>query len=93
LVNSEQVKPAKNIQIGDRVELSYKSFTKTYEVKGFLLKRSSATLAQECFVDCTDPEQNQHQRNLHKLAPKRAKGYGRPTKKERRQLEQFREWF
>jgi ribosome-associated heat shock protein Hsp15 len=56
-------------------------------VERLIVKRVSATEAAGCFTDLTPPPPP---REAVALAPRRDPGAGRPTKRERRELERLR---
>ncbi len=83
------VKAATPVRIGDEVRLRVQGFDRILVVKALPKKRLGAPAAQQCYEDLT-PERPKF------VAPPaiRDRGSGRPTKKERRQLEELRgeEW-
>lgn len=88
-INDEKVKPAKKIQVGDMVTVDFKDFLKRYKVLDFVEKRVSAERAALCYEDCS-PEKPKRDfflnpGEVHQGV--REKGAGRPTKKERRDLD------
>ena len=85
-----RVKPSKIIQIGDMITVQ-KGFIKfDYEVTGIIEKRVSATIAQQNYVDHTPEEELIKQKsNLFSTQYQREKGQGRPTKKDRRDLDKL----
>lgn len=90
-INDEKAKPSKLLKIGDIVELREKQIIKKYQVVKFIQKRVGAPLASACFIDLS-PEKDPSAK-LVGFFGKRAKGEGRPTKKNRRQIEDFKENF
>lgn len=95
-INAHSAKAAQTIQIGDRVEVKKEGFLMQYKVLGLIEKRVSAPLAQVCYEDLTPPEE------LNKFkdwfvgkagAEFRERGTGRPTKRERRVIDQFKSDF
>ena len=89
-MNNGRVKPSRTIQIGDRITVQ-KGFIKfDYEVSGIIEKRVSATIAQQNYVDHTPEEELIKQKsNLFSAQYHREKGQGRPTKKDRRDLDKL----
>lgn len=87
-LNGLDVKPSKEVKIGDVLTIRKGVATYTYKVLGLVEKRQSAKLVSE-FAENQTPQEE-----LDKLrAPvetfflKRDRGAGRPTKKERRQMD------
>lgn len=90
----EQVLKASHlIQPGDIVEVRKNGFNFSFEVVQLLKSRVSAPLAQACYLNCT-PEEELNKYNdwfVGKGAPERRdRGAGRPTKRERRQIDEFK---
>ncbi|WP_083563563.1 RNA-binding S4 domain-containing protein [Boudabousia liubingyangii] len=85
-VNGDTAKPAQKIKVGDEVRYRFQGFDRILEVTGLIQKRTSAPNAQACYIDHSPPRPTK----LTAPAPIiRARGTGRPTKKERRELERF----
>lgn len=89
-VDGAAVKPAYQISIGKTISVRKGPVTYIYEVKGLIEMRVGAPKAQEMYIDHTPPEE------ILKLTVKemmpmafRPRGTGRPTKKERRDIDQF----
>ena len=86
-VNGETAKASQGIKVGDEVRLRIEGFDRILQVSALIPKRVSATQAQQCYQDLTPPRPSK--RDLP--APiVRLPGTGRPTKKERRQLDALR---
>ena len=85
-----RVKPSRNLKIGDVIEVKMPPITRTYTVKGLLAQRLSATLVKEFIEDITSPDQLkilEDSRWQHTVY--RDPGEGRPTKKDRRDIEKL----
>lgn len=91
-IDQNPVKPSKEIREGDIISIKQGPLQKTIRVDGLIEKRTSAALAVNYVTDLTTPEayQQAKQEKLH-LAPRilTKKGIGRPTKKLRRELDDF----
>lgn len=86
-VNDARVKPAAPVRVGDTVEVRGQGRHRVVEVAAIIDARVGAPVAAECLIDHSPaPEPRAFQPSV----PTRARGAGRPTKRERRQLE--REW-
>ena len=86
-VNGAPAKPATTVRVGDRVEARVHGDTRIIEVARVIDKRVGAPLAAECVVDHSPPPPP------HGEAPDvfvRDHGAGRPTKRDRRQIDRFR---
>lgn len=91
-INDSQAKPARTVKAGDKVSVKKPPITYTFRVKQAIEKRVGAKLLPEVFENITSPEQY----NLLEMSRisgfiGRARGTGRPTKKERRALDEFAE--
>lgn len=93
-VNDEVAKPATKIAIGDVVETRRKERTIIYQVVQPLEKRVSAVLAKEAVEDLSPPAEKSDVLDPMFAPPlyaKRERGAGRPTKRDRRELDRIRE--
>lgn len=86
-VNDTTAKPATPVRVGDRVQAVLGGRTRVVEVTAVLTKRVGAQLAADCFVDHSPPPPP---REEHVVVPTRDRGAGRPTKRDRRQLDRLR---
>lgn len=86
-VNGERVKPAHPLRAGDEVRLRHAGRERVVIVQQLLRKRVGAPVAVQAYVDNSPPPPEPQQ-----AAPgeRRDRGAGRPTKRERRQLDQLR---
>src|ERR1700712_2031850 len=89
-VNGERVKASQAVRIGDEIRLRESGFDKIVVVGVLLVKRVGAPVAQASYTDLTPPPLP---REEVALAPVRDRGAGRPTKRERRDLEKLRGRF
>ncbi len=94
IVNGEGVKPSKSVNIGDIIEVSQPPITKRFMVKGLGIKRVSAKLAKDLVEDITPDEEKEKLEQFRKdpvsiIFGYREKGAGRPSKKERREIEKL----
>jgi ribosome-associated heat shock protein Hsp15 len=86
-VNGEKVKASQSVRVGDEVRVREAGFDRVVVVRRLLVKRVSAPVAVESYTDNTPPPPP---REEVALAPIRDRGAGRPTKRERRELEKLR---
>jgi ribosome-associated heat shock protein Hsp15 len=90
LIGDESVKPSRNIHIGDIIQVRKPPVTFTYLVTGLIEKRGSATLAAENVKDLTPPEEVERVHHARENAFfVRDRGTGRPTKKDRRDIDEI----
>jgi ribosome-associated heat shock protein Hsp15 len=92
-VNGQKGKPARQVRVGDRISVDRGSMTQEVEVKGILSKRIGARLVPDFLIDHTPEDQYQQAaavRQTNRMSgPQREAGTGRPTKKDRRELDQL----
>jgi ribosome-associated heat shock protein Hsp15 len=88
-VNGEPAKPATKVAVGDQVQIRRKQRTTIYLVTGLLLRRVSASAAATCFDDLTPPEPDPSP-HLGPATATRDRGAGRPTKRDRRRIDELR---
>ncbi|GAA3379281.1 hypothetical protein GCM10020367_62210 [Streptomyces sannanensis] len=86
-VNGERVKPAHTVRAGDEVRLHHLGRERIVVVSRVIRKRVGASVAAECLVDNSPPPPP---REEVAVAGVRDRGAGRPTKRERRDLERLR---
>lgn len=84
-VNGETAKAAQKIRIDDEVRLRIEGFDRILRVTGLLVKRVGAPQARTCYEDLTPPRPR-----LSIPVAMRKRGSGRPSKKERRELDRLR---
>ena len=86
-VNGKAAKPASPVKVGDRVEAYLHDRERTLEVRAVIVKRVGAGVAVDCYVDHSPPPP---QREQQIPVLQRDRGAGRPTKRDRRQLDRLR---
>lgn len=86
-VNGEKVKAAQAVRIGDEVRIRTTDAERIVVVRRILAKRVSAAVAAESLTDNTPPPPA---REDVPFVPIRDRGAGRPTKRERRDIEKLR---
>ena len=90
MVNNTTVKPSRMIKEGDVIQVRKPPVTYSFKVIQLTEKRMGAKLVSEYLENITPPEQYEIL-ELNKINGfiDRAKGSGRPTKKDRRSLDEF----
>ncbi|PWI42017.1 RNA-binding S4 domain-containing protein [Streptomyces sp. ICBB 8177] len=86
-VNGERAKPAQPVRPGDEVRLRYAGRERVVVVAKVITKRVGAPVAAECYVDNSPPPPRPEQVAVVAV---RDRGAGRPTKRDRRELERLR---
>ncbi len=85
-VNQAPAKASTPVRLGDRVE-AFVDRPRILEVRGLVEKRVSAPAAATCYIDHSPPLVRKRRMPP---APRRERGMGRPTKRERRQMDRVR---
>jgi ribosome-associated heat shock protein Hsp15 len=88
-VNDEAAKPAKPVRPGDRVQVTVAGGRRIARVAALSERRGPASAARALFEDLTPPAPP---RSRQALPPLRPPGTGRPTKRERREIDRLRGW-
>ena len=85
-----QLKPSRTIRVGDIIDVRKPPITYSFRVLQAIEKRVGAKLVPEVMENVTTPEQYELL-EMVKISGfiGRAKGLGRPTKKDRRSLDEF----
>lgn len=87
-VNGKTAKPATKVLVGDRVEARLAGRERVVDITRIIVKRVGAALAADCFVDHSPPPPDR----LPEVAvfAERDRGAGRPTKRDRRKIDELR---
>lgn len=88
-VNGATAKPAAALTVGADLRVRQQGFDRVLTVTGLVSKRVGAPMAQQCYDDRT-PERP---REIVPQVPMRDRGAGRPTKKDRREMDRLRQVF
>jgi len=84
------VKPSRAVHINEIIKVRKSPIVRTFKVLGLAEKRMSAKLTEDFIEDITPPEElelQEMQKNMRWIT--RDPGTGRPTKKDRRELDDF----
>jgi ribosome-associated heat shock protein Hsp15 len=89
-VNGQKVKPSREVLPLDRIEIRKDQLWRTFEILDIPKSRMGAKLVALYVIEKTDPSVFEHQ-ELQNLSStfKREEGSGRPTKKDRRDLDEL----
>ena len=91
-INGALAKPSRTVKVGDKVEVKKSPITYSFRVLQTIEKRVGAKLLPEVLENVTPPEQYELlEMNRISGFVDRARGTGRPTKKDRRALDDFAE--
>ncbi|MBS1636756.1 MAG: RNA-binding S4 domain-containing protein [Bacteroidetes bacterium] len=90
-LDENPVKAAHVVKIGETYTLTFpQQVKKIIEVTGLLEKRASYEIARQHYTDHSPPvEKQEYMPSVFKVNIKRDKGSGRPTKKDRRDMNDF----
>ncbi len=92
-INENKAKPSSLLIEDNLIYLRKNGFNLVFKVTRLIDKRVSAVLALKCYEDLTSEEEINKYKNwfVGKNKPERRdQGVGRPTKKERREIELFK---
>ncbi len=91
-LNGERVKPAKEVRVGDELAIHIGAYEWIVRIAGLSDKRGTATVARALYAeDEAGKLKREAQAALRKFAADPGQDrHGRPTKRERRQLERWR---
>ena len=93
-INGSTVKPSTTVSVGDNVSVVRNGFNMEYEVLKILEKRVGAPIAVTAYRDLTPEEELTKYKDWfvgRKGTEFREKGTGRPTKRERRDIDSFKD--
>jgi ribosome-associated heat shock protein Hsp15 len=87
-LNGRPAKPAHTVTVGDRVEARLHDRDRIVEVVRPIENRVGAPIAVECYLDHSPPPPS---KDDVPAFSERERGAGRPTKRDRRQIERWRD--
>ena len=92
-MNEQTAKAASKIRIGDILKIRKKGITLTLKVKGLIEKRVGAQRVKDYCIDQTSPAERilQQERQINAKLYKNHTLKGRPSKRDRRTLNRFKE--
>lgn len=90
-MNGQPLKPSHEIKVGEVYELTIEQLHKVIEVKELLGNRVGAKLVENYMIDRTPQEEYDRIQFIRQYSfEKRDRGSGRPTKRDRREIEDFK---
>lgn len=95
-IGETAVKPSTLIERGQTVQVRKEGFNLTFKVLDLLEKRVGAPIAMKCYENLTPEEELNKYADwfVGKARPEfRDKGAGRPTKRERRNIDRFKDGY
>ncbi len=89
-INGQAIKPARAVKLGEEFEMKATPIKRTFRVKALLENRVGAKLVTDYLEDLTPPEELEKALIAQKFVfVKRDYGTGRPTKRERRDMDKI----
>lgn len=91
-MDEQAVKASRDVKVGDIIEMRIGQMNKVIEIKEIIKNRVKGTLAIEKYTDLTPQEELERMEMIRQMKTEhRDRGAGRPTKKERRDLERIKD--
>jgi ribosome-associated heat shock protein Hsp15 len=88
-IGGKTLKPSHIVQLNDTLSVKKESFNLTFKVLGLIEKRVAAPVAQACYENLTPPEEMNKFKDW--FIETRDRGTGRPTKRERRDIDDYKD--
>lgn len=95
-INGINAKPSTLVKFGDEVQCKKDHINYVLKVERIIEKRVGAPIAVTCYLNLTPEEELKKFENWFNGLPQteyRERGSGRPTKKERRELDEFKDFY
>jgi ribosome-associated heat shock protein Hsp15 len=96
-VGAASIKPSYQMAEGDIVSVKKDGFTFQFRAITLIEKRVGAPIAVTCYADVTPPEEREKYlawfQNATPSSEKRERGIGRPTKRDRRDMDSFKDGY
>lgn len=90
LINDQAAKASRLVKVGDKVAIKRTGLTRTLKVLQLTMNRLPAKLLPEYFTDLTPLDEIEaYKSRITRISIYRDPGTGRPTKQERRALDDF----
>jgi ribosome-associated heat shock protein Hsp15 len=94
LIRGEQLKPSKELRLGEKIEIKRGPIVFEYQVMDFPKARLGAKMVELYVKEITSEEEKKKWLLLQEqLKLTRERGTGRPTKKDRREMDAFMDIF
>ena len=92
-INGQVAKASREVVVGDVIAVRYTEFIRSVKVKDLLKSRVGAKLVEQYLLDVTPQEEIEKREIRRKMRTEsRPRGAGRPTKKERRSIDDYKEF-
>ena len=89
-INGQDVKPAREVRVGDTLTVRQGNITKTIQIKGISAARGPAPVAQQLYEETPESialRAKLAEQNRMAAEPAHSIEHGRPTKRDRRQIQ------
>jgi ribosome-associated heat shock protein Hsp15 len=90
-IEGESVKASYLLKVGQTIQMNKQGEKWTLKTVKLIEKRVGAPLAAECYEDLTPPEEKNKLLFPASFYEVRDKGIGRPTKRDRREIDKFKD--
>lgn len=91
-MGAQVLKPSHEVKVGEIYSLSIDQLHRMVEVKALLGKRVGAQLVQNYLIDRTPQEEYERIQMVRQFGfESRGRGLGRPTKRDRRSIDEFKD--
>ncbi|MBX3746161.1 MAG: RNA-binding S4 domain-containing protein [Verrucomicrobiae bacterium] len=88
-IQDHPAKPSRDVRVGDTLSVRSGPLTRTLRIRALPERRLAAARLPEFLEDLTPPEALEQARPTASPSPQRPHGTGRPTKRDRRRLDQW----
>lgn len=93
-LNGQNIKPSHEVKVGETYQISKGIEKKVVKVTGLLENRTDAKTAVQFYEDLTPVEETYSYKSaFHAPVVRRDHGTGRPTKKDRREIDDLQDGF
>lgn len=92
-MNGDNVKPSKMVKVDECYHVRIGQLEKVVQVIDSPKSRVGAPLVPQFYADLTSPEEYERVKQLHTKFESREHGIGRPTKRDRRQIDYLKDYY
>ncbi len=92
-INGINCKPSREVKTGEELQVKIGQLQKTVQIIAFPKNRIPAKLIPDYYMDMTPAEEYERMKMLSSRFESRDHGIGRPTKRDRRQLEYLKNFL
>lgn len=95
-INDASVKPSYLLSRDEIVHVKKEGINYQYKVVDLYAKRVGAPIAQTCYENITPEDELNKYKDWYRVSPQqgiRDRGTGRPTKKERREIDKYKDFL